>query len=105
MLYADLYDYNVWSDGEDVSLTAYEWMQQDGRTIMNSANYTSLNLNIKDPANRDTIAWLLENPYWEEEDWTDHDEWIDISKWKRSNIPPKVAEFLDSLGDYVQVVQ
>lgn len=99
-MFADKYDLNVWSDGKKLYLSAYELMLcDDGLVRMNSSKFRTIGWEF-DNANDNEITWLLDNPFWENEDWTDHDDWVSLDSVMHKAMPSSIRAWLEALPDY-----
>lgn len=94
-----VYDFNVYCDGKEVSLTAYELMLQDGSVCMNTDRYRTLKWRMT-PQNDAVISFLFDDPFWDEKEWEDHDQWLGFDELIRSNTPKEVLYWLDMLPEY-----
>lgn len=97
------YDYNIWSTGESLFLTAYELKEdisgQADWLILNPSRYQSIKWVIGDPKNRGIIEFLV-SPDLVDEDLTDYDEWVTLSDLLVEQTPPEIKRWLDQLPEY-----
>jgi 2-polyprenyl-6-methoxyphenol hydroxylase-like FAD-dependent oxidoreductase len=99
----DLYDVNVYCDGDVLFVTAYELKQdKSGAYATNTDRYATLPIPMVDE-NHQLIAYLLDNEEWQEQEWEDYDFWHTVDYLIEGNIPPRIAEFVTSLPFYAPV--
>ena len=97
------YDFNIWaSDNSTLRLTAYELTYCNGKvTGTNTEQYVTLDVPM-DTEHHDVVAFLLDGyKDWQDENWTDHDEWTGETELRRDGVPKMVTDFLDELTAYV----
>lgn len=99
------YDYNIWSTGESLFLTAYEVMVdvtgQADYLILNPSRYQSISWVIGDPKNAEIIQWLAGDLEWGGMDWTDYDDWTHLAALEDSpGMPLEIRRWLDQLPEY-----
>ena len=99
----DLYDVNVYCDGDRLFVTAYELKQDaSGKYATNTDRYATIDFEMTE-SNHDVIAYLLDNEEWDGEDWEDYDFWHTVDYLIEGNIPPRIAEFVSLLPFYEPV--
>jgi hypothetical protein len=98
------YDFNVWSTGEKIFLTAYELKEditgQADWLILNASRYQSISWVVGDPKNAAIIEWLTGDLKWDGVDFTDYDEWTHLASLEDANPPMEIKRWLDQLPEY-----
>ena len=104
------YDYNIWSDGNSLFLTAYELMVditgQADYLILNPSRYATIGWVINDHSSKGMIQYLLSIDgfmanTWEQWDFTDYDDWTHLGALENGeNMPMEIRQWLDSLPEY-----
>lgn len=98
------YDYNIWSTGESLFLTAYELMEdatgQADHLILNASKYISIKWVIGDPKNKDIITFLVQDRDWANWDFEDYDDWVTLSQLDNADTPKEIKRWLDMLPEY-----
>lgn len=98
------YDFNIWSTGEKIFLTAYELKEditgQADYLVLNESRYTSISWVIGDPKNKEIVEWLAPSAAMLNADLTDYDDWTHLAALEDANPPMEVKRWLDSLPEY-----
>lgn len=105
------YDYNIWSTGESLFLTAYELKEditgEADYLILNASRYQSISWVIGDPKNAEIIDYLVhfetigDCEDWSSWDFTDYDDWTHLAALEDSpGMPMEIRRWLDQLPEY-----
>lgn len=104
------YDYNIWSNGDSLFLTAYELREditgQADYLILNESRYTTIGWVINEHKNKKIIQYLLSvggnnSKGWEMWDFTDYDDWTHLAALEDApGMPKEIRRWLDALPDY-----
>ncbi len=95
------YDYNVYCDGQEFTLSAYQLMLENGDVYCDTENYITLYL----PINKTTvpvIAYLTQThpDIVPSEDWEDYDEWPTVEYLTHPDAPSEIRRFIMQLPEY-----
>jgi len=99
----DQYDINIFvdEDNQQLNLTAYELMYQNGELCCNTDTYTTLRIPMTIQY-FDEIAYLLDNENWLDniDELAGYDEWNTSDYLKVGTTPKMIAEWADGLLPY-----
>lgn len=99
------YDFNIWSTGESLFLTAYELKEditgQADYLILNASRYQSISWVIGDPKNAEIVQWLVGDLGQYNYDLKDYDDWTHLAALEDSpGMPMDIKRWLDQLPEY-----